>query len=217
MAYSDFTLPTAIQKLSLRLNDRSDLFHDLTPVDQGPMLPAILADNIPLATAIHTEKARSEMIVVPILIEAWRQNGRRASLFSGILFDVDPERGLNGVCDFLMSKSASQFVLGPPVLAVVEAKNDSIQTGLGQCAAEMVAAQIYNSRQPDSPSIDASPMIFGAVTTGSLWRFLRLRGPELEIDRTEYSIESVGKILAIVIDCLTHPTETPPALLSIDA
>ena len=217
MAYSDFTLPTALQKLSLRLHDRNDLFHDLTPVDQGPMLPAILADNIPLATAIHTEKARSEMIVVPILLEAWRQNGRRASLFSGIPFDVDPAQGLNGVCDFLMSKSSSQFVLGPPVLAVVEAKNDSIQAGLGQCVAEMVAAQIYNARQPDVAPLDSSSMIFGAVTTGSLWRFLRLRGSELEIDRTEYSLESVGKILAIVIECLTDTSAVPTASIAGDA
>ena len=204
MAYSDFTLASALQQLALHLDDHDDMFRAIAPLDAGPLLLAILADTVPLATAIHTEKARSEMIVVPILLEAWRRTGRRASLFSGIAFDVDPARGLTGVCDFLLSCSPSQFVLGPPVLAVVEAKNDSIQGGLGQCAAELVAAQVFNSRQTGVASTTLPDAIYGVVTTGSLWRFLRLRGDRLEIDRVEYMLGSVGKVLAILVDCLTE-------------
>lgn len=205
MAYSDFTLEAVIRTFALRLDDRGDLFKTLAAVDRGPLLREILADNVPLATAIHTEKARSELIVVPILIEAWKRTGRRVSLFSGVAFDVDPVRGLNGICDFLLSRSRNQFVLGPPVLAVVEAKNDSIRSGLGQCVAEMVAAQIFNARQPVDPSLLQPVTIHGAVTTGSLWRFLRLEGDQLQIDLVEYTLDQVDEILAILIACLLGP------------
>jgi len=203
MAYSDFTLESVVRSFSLQLDDRTDLFKILAPLDQGSSLREILADNVPLATAIHTEKARSELIVVPILLEAWKRTGRRVSLFSGIAFDVDMEKGLNGVCDFLVSRSPNQFILGPPVLALVEAKNDSIRGGLGQCVAEMVAAQIFNTRQQADPSLIKPITIHGAVTTGSLWRFLRLWGDQLQIDIAEYTLDNVGEILAILTDCLT--------------
>ncbi len=212
MAYSDFTLESAVQKLSLRMSDHVALYKSLSPVEISPMLLEVLDDQVPLATAIHTEKARSELIVVPILMEARKRSGRRVGFFSGVAFDVDPERGLNGVCDFLLSRTPIQFILGPPVFALVEAKNDSIKGGLGQCIAEMVAAQIYNERQPPDPSVPKSSTIFGAVTTGSLWQFLQLEGDRIQIDRIEYGLGEVGKILAILIDCLAGPIAQPPKI-----
>ena len=209
MAYSEFTLESALRILGLRLDDRVDLYHDLPSTNPSDNLRETLLDNVPLATANHTEKARSELIVVPILLEAWKRTGRRVGFFSGVSFDVAPEKGLDGVCDFLLSRSPNQFVLGPPVFALVEAKNDSIRGGLGQCVAEMVAAQIDHQRQPtDSPDAKLET-IHGAVTTGSLWQFLRLKGDQVQIDRIEYSLAEVGKILAILIDCLTRPDVSP--------
>jgi len=205
MAYSDFTLESAVQRFSLSMSDHIGLHESLAPVEISPRLAETLNDQVPLATAIHTEKARSELIVVPILMEARKRSGRRIGFFSGVAFDVDLERGLNGVCDFLLSRSPVQHILGPPVFALVEAKNDSIKGGLGQCIAEMVAAQIYNERQPPESSIERSPVIHGAVTTGSLWRFLRLEGSRVQIDRIEYNLDEVGKIVAILIDCLIKP------------
>ncbi len=217
MAYSDFTLASAIRKLDLTMTSPVDLFRSIEPVEVRPSFAELLADQIPVATAVHTEKARSELIVVPILMEARRQSKNRGSFFSGVAFDVSPELGLNGICDYLLSRSPNQFIVGPPVLALVEAKNDSIQGGLGQCVAEMVAAQVFNSRQADEPGTDLSlTPIYGAVTTGSLWRFLRLRGSELEIDSTEYGLQSVGKILAIVLECLAEPSVRPRLLIAGD-
>ena len=66
-------------------------------------------------------------------------------LFSGIEFNVEPRLGLKGVCDFLMSKSEEQYVLRAPVIVIVEAKKGEIEVGMGQCTAEMIAAQKFFS------------------------------------------------------------------------
>jgi len=101
---------------------------------------------------------------------------------------------LNGVCDFIVSGSRKQFVLDAPVLIIVEAKNESIQSGLGQCIAQMVAAQLFNEREGN-----AIKTVYGAVTTGSVWRFLRLRETTVWIDSIEYYISTVEYILAILL------------------
>lgn len=68
-------------------------------------------------------------------------------MFSGREFNLSPENGLTGFCDFLISKSSEQIIIKAPVIALVEAKNDNIQSGLGQCIAEMVAAQLFNQQK----------------------------------------------------------------------
>ena len=68
-----------------------------------------LAKKVPLAAAVGTEKARSELIVADILIELREQFDYRINLFSGIDFNVDFENDLTGVCDFLVSLSSGQL------------------------------------------------------------------------------------------------------------
>jgi hypothetical protein len=150
-----------------------------------------------LATSIHTEKARSEFIVAPILAEVRRKRNHRISLFSGIEFSVAPEKRLNGFCDFILSASPTQLFLRSPVLMIVEAKNDNINSALGQCVAEMVAARIFNERTSEGPTT-----IHGAVTTGSVWKFLKLDGGTIFVDRPEYYLDRVEKILAILLHCV---------------
>jgi len=108
---------------------------------------------------------------------------------------VDPDRGLNGVCDFIITKSARQFILSTPLIAIVEAKNDNLRSGLGQCIAAMYAAEIFN--QQSCTPLEA---VFGVVTTGSAWKFLRLQQATVTLDVKEYYIDNAGKILGI----LTH-------------
>jgi hypothetical protein len=127
-----------------------------------------------LAVAVGSEKARSEFILAPLLGELKRTTGW--SLFSGVEFDVDTSVGLNGFVDFLMSSDPEQMFVKAPVAVVIEAKKDDISSGLGQCAATMVAAQKFN---------ESVQVVRGAVTTGTVWRFLELRGDRLAIDLAE--------------------------------
>jgi hypothetical protein len=156
-----------------------------------------LTEYLPLAIAINSEKARSEFIIAPILGEIRRLAEHRISLFSGKEFNVDKDRGLSGFCDFILSCSPEQLYIAAPVVEITEAKNEDIIGGLGQCIAAMVAAQIFN--QQNGNDID---MIYGAVTTGTNWRFLTLKGQIVAIDAIEYYIKEVDKIIGILMQPL---------------
>jgi hypothetical protein len=197
MAYSDFTIDRALKSFGLELIDHEDLFENAPKAEESDFLRTTLDENVPLALAIHTEKARSELIVMPILVEVRRLLKRKISLFSGISFDVDFDEGLNGICDFILAQSPTQILLRSPAVTIVEAKNDNMKSGLGQCIAAMVAARRFNEREGEGPTI-----IYGAVTTGSLWRFLRLDGAVVHIDRTELFLDQIDKILTALIHCV---------------
>jgi hypothetical protein len=193
MAYSDFTLREAIDRFGLTLTDVPDLFGDTPEVEPGPLLRAVLPEFVPLALAINTEKARSELVIAPLLAALRAQLGHRFSVFSGIDFTVDASQGLAGYCDFILSRSPEQQFLRSPVATIVEAKNENLKSGLGQCVAAMVGARLFNERegQPEGA-------VYGSVTSGSLWRFLRLAGSELALDQQEYHVRQLSKLVGIL-------------------
>ena len=195
MTYSDFTLPKVKKDFGLTVDQTQNLFADIAAVKPSELLTVTLQEYIPLATAIGTEKARSEFLIAPILGEVRRQLNHRVSLFSGTNFNVDIEKGLLGHCDFLISASTEQFFISAPIIAIVEAKNGNIIGGLGRCVAEMVAAQIFNQRKGIN-----IPGIYGAVTSGTVWQFLMLSESDVRIDLLEYYINQVDKILAILLN-----------------
>ena len=195
MAYSNFTLETVRKAFDIEEVDIAGLFSDSEPMAPSELLTAVLARNVPLATAIGTEKAKSEMIVADVLVELREQLNLSISLFSGVDFNVDNESGLVGVCDFLISLSPVQFVLEAPVIVLVEAKKDDLEVGLGQCVAEMIAAQYFNAERGNDV-----PCIYGTITSGREWRFLKLEGKKLYIDMAVYPIAQCDKILGILAD-----------------
>jgi hypothetical protein len=194
MAYSDFTLAKVKQELGIEVIEGLSLFDRVSPVPVSAFLRESLSRYSRLATLVNTEKARSEFLIAPVLAEVVEQSSRQASLFSGSSFNVDAEKGLQGFCDFILSKSPEQVDVTAPVIAIAEAKNESIPSGLGQCIAEMVAARIFNERQG---AIEGA--IYGAVTTGTTWRFLRLVESSVWIDDREYFINEVDKILGVLM------------------
>ena len=148
---------------------------------------------MPFALAIGTEKAKSELIVAEVLVELCIHFDNRVSLFSGIDFNVDASKELTGVCDFLVSLSPEAFELEAPVIALVAAKNSDVKLGVAQCAAEMVAAQRFNAEQGNS-----IPRVYGAITSGTDWLFLKLEGKTLHIDMRIYTLERCDRILGIL-------------------
>ena len=193
MSYSSFTLDSVKTEFQLEIAMPTNLFCDIAPVAPSAHLTIELERNVPVALAIGTEKARSEMIVGDVLLELREHFDRRISLFSGIDFSVDAEKGLTGVCDFLVSLSPVSFVLEAPIIVLVEAKKNDVLEGLGQCTAEMIAAQQFNAQRANS-----IPYIYGVSTTGADWRFLKLEGQQLHIDTEFYSIHGCDKILGIL-------------------
>ena len=204
MAYSDFDLRKVRQAFELQIDEQANLFADIEPRQASPTLTQTLDETVNLAIAINTEKARSEMIIAPILLDVRRQAQSEISLFSGTEFNIDTARGLSGYCDYIISLSKEQLMVNSPVFMIVEAKNENIKGGLGQCIAEMVAAQIFN--QQEGQTIET---IYGAVTTGEIWKFLKLMGSVVSIDLSDYYIGGdIGKILGILHQGVKHPVLT---------
>ncbi|MEM9214137.1 MAG: hypothetical protein AAGD25_07285 [Cyanobacteria bacterium P01_F01_bin.150] len=197
MSYGEFTLSQLETDFGLKLQERVELFQNVQPVVPSELLLETLKENIPLAFEIDTEKARSELIIAPILVELRKQFNRQISFFSGIDFSIEKAKGLTGRCDFLISDSPKQLELTAPVITLVEAKNDNIKSGLPQCIAEMVAAQIFNQRQKNH-----IPCIYGIVTTGSNWKFLRLVGTRVDIEGREHFIGDLEALFGILVGLL---------------
>jgi hypothetical protein len=198
VSFSSFSIGKVKDELGVQLDEAGDFFVDVAPVAVSSLLVATLKKSLPLAIKIDTEKARSEMIVTPVLLEVYEQLDGNISLFSGVDWEVDGALGLRGRCDFLMGLSREQLRIEAPVLAVVEVKNDNTSAGIAQCLAEMVAARIFNEQHKSDVAT-----IFGAVTTGSIWKFLRLAGSTAYIDTTEYHIKEVERIVGIIVSMFT--------------
>ncbi|MGL4423969.1 MAG: hypothetical protein ACRCZF_25165 [Gemmataceae bacterium] len=206
MAFGSFTLSSAVDQFGLTMTSQP-LFGGVPLVDAGHAVHQFLSTFGQLALGINTEKARSEWMIAPVVGELW-QRSRHGGIYvlSGVDFTVDKEAGLTGVVDFMIGRGPQvSFVPACPILAVVEAKNESIPGGQGQCAAEMVAAQRFN--QKAKTSIET---VYGVVTTGNNWRFHRLTGTTLAIDTREYLISEVDQILGILLHVVgLNPLPTP--------
>jgi len=198
MAYSDFSLRKAKLEFNLTIIEQTTFLPDIQPQQPSAYLTLSLDKHLPLALAVNTEKARSEMLICPILLEVKDICSKEISLFSGNEFTVDPSVGLNGVCDFLISRSSEQLFIEAPAVVIVEAKREDLNGGLGQCVASMVAAQRFNEQ--NSSSVKA---IYGTVTTGDRWKFLQLEAQTVTIGLSEYTIPPVDQILGILVSWIS--------------
>jgi hypothetical protein len=190
MAYTEFTLERVDQLLGVTVQP-VELFPALTPVAVPSWLQDMLARGLELA--LLSEKARSEFIVVPILLASRELSHNAVAIYSGQRLDVNPEQGLTGECDFILAATPPVPVLRAPLLTIVEAKKNDIEGGLGQCVAQMVGARLFNEKAGK-----ALPHVFGCVTTGEAWQFLRLEPAAVSLDRPRYYIDNVGAILAVL-------------------
>ena len=163
-------------------------------ITPSPYLIEFLQESIPLAIAMGSQKAQSELIIAPILFQVRKQLNSQISFFSGEEFNVDESIGLNGVCDFLISRSTEQLFVDSPIAVIVEAKKDDLKSGLGQCIAEMVAAQRFNLARENAINV-----IYGSVTSGNRWIFLQLKEQTLTIDLEEYVVLPINWLLNTLV------------------
>lgn len=206
MAYNQFTLQRAQADFGLTLDTVPDLFPGVPACPLPAAYLAALPRNRRLATSIHTEAARAQMLIAPLLAELWQAADYRIALFVGTRFDVDETAGLTGVCDYILGRPPQLHYVTAPLVMVVEAKNDDIPGGFGQCAAEMVAAQRFNAAQGSDIRT-----IHGAVTDGERWRFARLRDARLEIEMSDRVIGELDMIFGILLHIVGVTPAAPAA------
>jgi hypothetical protein len=140
-----------------------------------------------------SEKSRCELIVMPILGDIAMRFTGKISLHSGITMEGDKTKGLTGECDFIFSAMPDILVMRAPVFAITEAKKQDFEHGLPQCMAQLLGAQLYNQRK-NRPI----KTIFGCVTTGNEWQFLKLEEKLFTIDTRRYFLSELPQILGIL-------------------
>jgi hypothetical protein len=200
MSYSEFTLEAVERHLGLTTQE-ADLFPESPTAAVPEWLPGWLSRGTRLA--LVSEKSRSEFIVVPILLAARELTGDRFAIFSGQRLDVDPGKGLIGECDFILAVGPALPPLHAPLMTVVEAKKNDVEAGLGQCIAQMVGARRFNEA-----SGRMTAPIFGCVTTGETWQFLRLADQAALLDRSRYYLDNIGRILGVLRAIFERAIET---------
>jgi hypothetical protein len=189
MAYSDFKISELAEKFSLN-NRKVRLFGEITPVSE---ISDWLKKSLQVAEELSpkSEKAKSELIVMPILIELRNQNDKFLTIYSGDNLNVDEEKGLKGECDFILAKDVQSYDINYPIMQIVEAKKGEIEVGVPQCAAQMLGAKIFN--QQKGVNLRA---IYGCVTTGDDWLFIKLTD-EILIDTHKYYLGNVKELLGV--------------------
>ncbi len=190
MTYSDFTLSTLLKTFDLK-GKQERLFAHVDALDVPQWLREGL--NKGMYLPLNSEKARSELIVMPVLLSCRELCHNAFYIYSGQRLDVYAEKGLIGECDFILANTVPFPTVQAPIITIVEAKKHDVEAGLGQCAAQMVGARLFN--QQEGNTIET---IFGCVTTGEIWQFLKLEDASICIDADRYFIDNVGVILGIL-------------------
>jgi hypothetical protein len=188
MAYSHFKLSQVKEKYGL-LEKKEDLFPNLVALEPTSWLRETL--EMAVQMPLNSEKAKSEFIISPILLEAWKLCDKSFTIFSGATLDV--ENGLTGECDFILSGSAQSQEIEAPIFTLIEAKDDNLRSGYGQCLAQMYAAQLFNEKKGHP-----TPTIYGCVTTGEDWQFLKLFDKTVHFDDGRFYLSNVDKILGVL-------------------
>jgi hypothetical protein len=194
MNYRDFTFETVRQQFGIKLRDQA-LFEAVGDLVPTPWLRESLQNGE--GPARVSEKACGEFIVAPILIECREYLKRGINIFSGVRLDVDAEKGLAGVCDFILARSASVIVFHMALMPIVVPRKYDMEEGVAQCAAQMVGAGWFNERKKLR-----LPYLYGCVTNGPMWQFLRLKDNELQIHPERFDISQLGRILWFFVQCL---------------
>lgn len=189
MSYTDFDIPKVEKDLNLKVVIQKIEWR-FEPVAPSEWLLKSLENGE--KNAFVSEKARSEFIVTPILLAAQDLLKDEIQIFSGQNLNIEPSIGLTGECDFILSKTKPTPVLRSPIITLVEAKKNDIELGLGQCIAQMFASLIFNKRSGND-----FQTIFGCVTTGETWQFIKLENNLAVVDADRFYLSELANILGI--------------------
>ena len=191
MAYSDFTFA----KLKKRFKITQESVYLFEGISIAPIAPsAKLLDDLKEAEQMPmlTEKAKSEYLIAPFVKDLKRRHPH-LSIFSGYAFNIDIDNELSGAPDFIISKKPRIVEIEAPIFCIMETKNKTVEEGYAQCAAEMYAACLFNEQMSEPLTT-----IYGAVTNGFDWVFLKYENLTIQIDMNRYYLGNLPQLLGIM-------------------
>lgn len=191
MSYSNFTFPKLKNQYNIALDSANLFFNIALPAFE---VSSRLYEDLEEAKTLPllSEKAKSELIITPLLKELKRKYPN-FTFFSGFALNIKGQRGLNGTPDYMLSAHKNAVDVTAPIFCLVESKNKAVEDGYAQCAAEMYAAQLFN-KQSNEPH----ETIYGAVTNAFDWVFMKLEGKTVYIDTERYYLNELPKLLGIL-------------------
>jgi len=153
-----------------------------------PRLPE-LRDRLERALphiSLNNETARREFLIAPILMELVDLVDAKLKVSYTIIVD----RQLKGALDYFIQTKRS--------LLVIEAKDENLQRGFVQLATELIALERWLEND--------HPILYGAVSIGSVWQFSCLHRVEkfitqdLNIFRAIADLEELMQILVGILE-----------------
>ena len=180
MGYSNFKkLKTVSRKFGIDAKTVT-LFPEVSLVEPSDWLKEALrrAELSPTTN----EKSKAERIISPILLEVLNHYTDKISFFSGEKIDVRPEDDLAGECDFFFALHPPKPFMDAPIISLAESKDEDMEWGMAQCAAQMLGAKLYNELEGNE-----IPVIYGCATDGIEWQFMKLQDNLYTVDRKIYT------------------------------
>ena len=198
--YSSFTFEKIRKKFNIK-SKRKRLFNDIKPIEISDWLKNFL--TLAEELSVKSEKARSEFIVVPMLIELRELNNKYFTIYSGDNLNADADNDLKGECDFMLAKETGSADISLPIFQLLEAKKHDIDEGLPQCSAQMIGAKVYNEKHDIKLE-----KIYGCVTNGDDWQFLKLENNEIIVDTRKYYLGNIGEVLGVFQQIIDYYKKT---------
>lgn len=188
MGYSDYSFKKIKDKFGIE-NQKLSLFPNIQHQEPSEFLKEHL--KIANSLNLRSEKARSEAIVFPLLLDVRERSDGFFTIYSGDSLNVNED--LRGECDFMLAKDINSYDVNYPVIQIVEAKKHDIEDlGVPQCAAQLVGARYFNLDN----GIELKK-IYGCATTGKLWQFLVLEGNTIYVDDKQYVLDNLTELLGV--------------------
>jgi hypothetical protein len=204
MAFTNFKNIKTVKDKFPQLIVRTGNFipQDLKEIAVNPYLQQEILLN--LETYRSNEFYASEMLVSPVLREAWKPYRKKINFWTHQAIRFNEE--LSGVPDYMFTYlDQEQYeILSYPLLTTVEAKAENFEEGWGQCLVQMLSFREIN-QSPDMT-------IYGVVTTGKFWEFGKLEGNILLKNALVYSIDELPKLLTILDFILQETQKQIPVL-----
>lgn len=188
MGYSKYRkIKTVVKKFNLDAKSVS-LFDIITPVEPSSWLLDTLKKSrlVPL----NNEKTKAERIISPILLEIAEFYQEKITLFSGEELEVSAADDLSGACDFFFVLHPHKPYIESPIISLAESKNEDMEYGRAQCAAQLYGAKLYNEAEGKD-----IPVLYGCATDGVEWQFLRFENNVFYIDNRIYT--NLNEILGV--------------------
>ena len=112
------------------------------------------------------------------------------TLFSGEELEVNAADDLSGACDFFFVLHPHKPYIESPIISLAESKNEDMEYGRAQCAAQLYGAKLYNEAEGKD-----IPILYGCATDGVEWQFLRFENNIFYIDNRIYT--NLNEILGV--------------------